>query len=316
MATKTLGKVSLTLGGAYNATAVYPRLTVVYGTDGSSYITAVDGVTGISPGVTAGWESYYQLLCEQPAPKDIQITQGVSSGTLLATITIDGTAYRIYAPNADAALSQSSTNAVQNQAVASAISGISSDVSTLSGNVSGVQGDVSALQTDVSEAQGDIRSLQALKQPVIWGTMYGSGSLMILLQYFIPGMPMRFTLSATSNVVSIKVTPGNRQDSTFVGDDSAAVTYTITLPEGVTTGELTIDELGNCALTAGGETYNFTTDPILTIGPTTLYALNQFFFTGARWTMYEYPANTPMFFNGCVSASVDGSTLVFTTHSM
>ena len=60
--TTTLGKVSLTMGGNYSPTATYDRLTVVRGVTGNSYVTTVDGVSGISPGVTSGWENYWQLF--------------------------------------------------------------------------------------------------------------------------------------------------------------------------------------------------------------------------------------------------------------
>lgn len=99
MATTTLGKVSLTMGGAYAPTATYDRLTVVYGLDGNSYCTKADGVSGIEPGVTAGWESYWQLLCESGEVQEITLVPTLTAGTKIAEITIDGTTYDLYAPS-------------------------------------------------------------------------------------------------------------------------------------------------------------------------------------------------------------------------
>ena len=47
MAQTNLGKVSMTLGGAYIGSTVYARLTVVMGNDGNGYVSKVDGVAGI-----------------------------------------------------------------------------------------------------------------------------------------------------------------------------------------------------------------------------------------------------------------------------
>lgn len=65
MAYKDLGKVALTAGGNYNAGTLYSRLTIVVGTDGQTYVSIVDNVTNISPGVTSGWQNYWQLLSQR-----------------------------------------------------------------------------------------------------------------------------------------------------------------------------------------------------------------------------------------------------------
>ena len=86
MAYKDLGKVAMTLGGEYNPSTVYSRLTVVVGEDGQSYVSIVDNVVSISPGVTAGWENYWQLLSKRGSGiRDIQKT---GSSGLVDTYTI------------------------------------------------------------------------------------------------------------------------------------------------------------------------------------------------------------------------------------
>lgn len=101
--TTTLGKVSLTMGGNYSATAVYGRLTVVRGVNGNSYVTLMDGVSGISPGVTSGWQTYWQLFAEDGSGggggSTVTVTQVLTSGTKIATIGVDGTDTDLYAPD-------------------------------------------------------------------------------------------------------------------------------------------------------------------------------------------------------------------------
>lgn len=101
--TTTLGKVSLTMGGNYSPTAVYDRLTVVRGVNGNSYVTLMDGVSGISPGVTSGWQTYWQLFAEDGSGggggSTVTVTQVLTSGTKIATIGVDGTNTDLYAPS-------------------------------------------------------------------------------------------------------------------------------------------------------------------------------------------------------------------------
>ena len=101
--TTTLGKVSLTMGGNYSPTATYDRLTVVRGVTGNSYVTTVDGVSGISPGVTSGWENYWQLFAADGSGggggSTVTVTPIVTTGTKIATIGVDGTNNDLYAPN-------------------------------------------------------------------------------------------------------------------------------------------------------------------------------------------------------------------------
>ena len=101
--TTTLGKVSLTMGGNYSATAVYDRLTVVRGVNGNSYVTLMDGVSGISPGVTSGWQTYWQLFAEDGSGggsgSTVTVTQVLTSGTKIATIGVDGTDTDLFAPS-------------------------------------------------------------------------------------------------------------------------------------------------------------------------------------------------------------------------
>lgn len=59
MATTVLGKVAITFGGNYSASATYPVATLVYSA-GNSYISTTD-VSGIQPGVTSGWQDYWML---------------------------------------------------------------------------------------------------------------------------------------------------------------------------------------------------------------------------------------------------------------
>ena len=101
--TTTLGKVSLTMGGNYSATAVYDRLTVVRGVNGNSYVSLIDGVSGISPGVTSGWQNYWQLFAQDGSGggggSTVTVTQVLTSGTKIATIGVDGTDTDLFAPS-------------------------------------------------------------------------------------------------------------------------------------------------------------------------------------------------------------------------
>ena len=65
MAYKDLGKVAMTAGGEYSPSTVYSRLTIVVGEDGQSYVSIVDNVVSISPGISSGWENYWQLLSKR-----------------------------------------------------------------------------------------------------------------------------------------------------------------------------------------------------------------------------------------------------------
>lgn len=62
MAIQDLGKVAMTFGGNYNASTLYDKLTVVVPSDGNSYVSTVANVINVEPGVTTGWENYWQIL--------------------------------------------------------------------------------------------------------------------------------------------------------------------------------------------------------------------------------------------------------------
>lgn len=92
MAQTNLGKVSMTLGGTYSNGAVYTRLTVVFGNDGNGYISKSDGVAGIEPGVTGGWDTYWQQISSRG--RSISTIAKTSSTATVDTFTItydDGT---------------------------------------------------------------------------------------------------------------------------------------------------------------------------------------------------------------------------------
>lgn len=95
MATKTLGKVAITFGGDYSAQTVYARLTAVIGTDGQCYVTKVDNVVGISPGVTSGWGTYWALFSKRgpagPMPNVSVGTVTTLAAGQPATVTQSGT---------------------------------------------------------------------------------------------------------------------------------------------------------------------------------------------------------------------------------
>lgn len=74
-----LGKVAITPGGSYLAGATYTPLTVVTN-NGSSYLSTTT-VQGVEPGVSAGWQSYWQLIASIGAGID-SITQTSSSGNV------------------------------------------------------------------------------------------------------------------------------------------------------------------------------------------------------------------------------------------
>lgn len=100
MATESLGKVSLTLGGNYSPTASYARLTVVRGTNGNSYVSKTS-VAGVEPGTDPGWEDYWQILALDGSQGGDSVSweQTVTTGTKIAAITINGTPTDVYAPN-------------------------------------------------------------------------------------------------------------------------------------------------------------------------------------------------------------------------
>lgn len=91
MAIKTLGKVSLTTGGAYNATTTYDRLTMVLGADGCGYISRLGGVYGIEPGVTQGWQTFWMKIVERGSGNGIASIDktGTSGNVDTYTITYD-----------------------------------------------------------------------------------------------------------------------------------------------------------------------------------------------------------------------------------
>lgn len=83
MALNDLGKVAVTFGGTYNPNTVYDRLTVVVANDGQTYGTVVDNVIAIEPGVTDGWQNYWQIVSMR-GPRGIGITsiaKTASTGT-------------------------------------------------------------------------------------------------------------------------------------------------------------------------------------------------------------------------------------------
>ena len=59
-----LGKIGITPAGEYDAGKTYDKLCLVLGTDGNSYLSTQESVTGVEPGVTEGWGKYWQFLCE------------------------------------------------------------------------------------------------------------------------------------------------------------------------------------------------------------------------------------------------------------
>lgn len=58
-----LGKIGITPAGEYDAGKTYDKLCLVLGTDGNSYLSTQESVTGVEPGVTEGWGKYWQFLC-------------------------------------------------------------------------------------------------------------------------------------------------------------------------------------------------------------------------------------------------------------
>lgn len=88
---KTLGKVSLTTGGTYNAATTYARLTMVLGNDGCGYITRNDNTVGVEPGVTAGWQNSWMRIVERGSGNGIaDIVKTSTSGNVdTYTITYD-----------------------------------------------------------------------------------------------------------------------------------------------------------------------------------------------------------------------------------
>lgn len=63
MAVKLIGKVSPTIGGAYSATTIYYPLSFVQD-NGSTYLSKQQ-VSGVEPGVTSGWATYWMLIASK-----------------------------------------------------------------------------------------------------------------------------------------------------------------------------------------------------------------------------------------------------------
>lgn len=73
MATADLGKVALTFAGNYSPSTLYDKLTVVVGTDGQTYVTKQANVINVSPGVSANWSNYWQVVSPR-GPQGVGIT--------------------------------------------------------------------------------------------------------------------------------------------------------------------------------------------------------------------------------------------------
>lgn len=109
MATKILGKVGITSAGAYNSNTTYSRLTAVVGEDGNTYLSSFDGVVGVSPGVTSGWQSCWTLFVERGVGiESIELTStsgnvdtytitydNGATSTFTVTNGVDGTTYAL-----------------------------------------------------------------------------------------------------------------------------------------------------------------------------------------------------------------------------
>lgn len=65
MAVNDLGKVAMTFGGQYSSTTLYEKLTVVVPSNGNSYVSIVDNVINVEPGVTSGWENSWQIISQR-----------------------------------------------------------------------------------------------------------------------------------------------------------------------------------------------------------------------------------------------------------
>lgn len=65
MAINDLGKVAMTFAGDYDENTTYDVLTVVVAADGQGYVTTVQNVLDVEPGVTNGWQNYWALLCQR-----------------------------------------------------------------------------------------------------------------------------------------------------------------------------------------------------------------------------------------------------------
>lgn len=86
MALNDLGKVAVTFGGNYSASTVYERLTIVVASDGQTYGTIANNVSGVEPGVTSNWENYWQIVSMR-GPKGVGIQQIQKTGTSGTTDT-------------------------------------------------------------------------------------------------------------------------------------------------------------------------------------------------------------------------------------
>lgn len=69
MATTLIGKVSPTMGGTYSASATYYALTFVEN-GGTTYLS-LQTVSGVEPGVTSGWQTYWMLIAQKGDTGDV-----------------------------------------------------------------------------------------------------------------------------------------------------------------------------------------------------------------------------------------------------
>lgn len=95
MATYTLGQAAVIDRGAYNAATTYAPLNLVTNFGGSFLCKAT--CTGVEPGVTSGWQTYWT-----PSSTGIKavIAQAGSSGDVLLITFTDGTTTTLSYPTA------------------------------------------------------------------------------------------------------------------------------------------------------------------------------------------------------------------------
>lgn len=91
MASTVLGKVAITFGGQYSADDAYQKLTAVIGADGQCYVSRVDNVAGVSPGVTEGWGNYWALFSKRGSGIDRISLTSTSGNKATYTIYYDDT---------------------------------------------------------------------------------------------------------------------------------------------------------------------------------------------------------------------------------
>ena len=93
MATYNLGQAAIVSKGAYSASTSYAALNAVSHLGGA--FLCKQACTGIEPGVTSGWETYWMNITRGMKEYSVSVSDGTATATIVFT---DGTNYQFSYP--------------------------------------------------------------------------------------------------------------------------------------------------------------------------------------------------------------------------